>query len=89
MYKLIDIGHSRGVRIPKHVIQQANLEHCRLEFEVLSEGLMIKPVREKKRQGWAEAFKNAAPLEPGEIMELSNQFDDKDWVWEGLTDEKI
>lgn len=89
MYKLINIGHSRGVRIPKHVIQQANLEQCGLEFQVISDGLLIKPIREKKRQGWAEAFKNAAPLEHNEIMDLSNQFDDKEWVWEGSTDEKI
>lgn len=89
MYKLIDIGHSRGVRIPKHVIQLANLDHCGLEFEVLSDGLLIKPIREKKRQGWAEAFKNAAPLERDEIIDVRNQFDDKEWEWEGLTDEKI
>ena len=82
MYKLIDIGHSRGVRIPKNLIQQAHLEHCGLEFEVLSEGLLIKPFREKKRQGWMEAFKNAAPLENDEIIHASNQFDDEDWVWE-------
>lgn len=89
MYKLIDIGHSRGIRIPKHVIQQANLEGYGLEFEVRSEGLLIKPLHEKKRQGWAEAFKNAAPLDRDEIIETNNQFDDKDWVWEDETNEKI
>ena len=82
MYKLIDIGHSRGVRIPKNIIQQAHLEHCGLEFEVRPEGLLIKPLREKKRQTWEEAFKNVAPLDPDEIIDVNNQFDNEDWIWE-------
>lgn len=83
MHKLIDIGHSRGVRIPKHVIQQAKLESCELEFQVLSESLLIKPFRQEKRNGWEEAFRKAALLDHDEINDFSNQFDDEEWVWEG------
>jgi antitoxin MazE len=82
MHRLIDIGHSRGVRIPKNIIQQAKLEHCSFEFQVVSKGLLIKPSQQKKRQGWAEAFKKAALLNSEEVNDFNNQFDDEDWVWE-------
>lgn len=82
MYKLIDIGHSRGVRIPKQIIQQAQLDSGELEFEIVPQGLLIKPHRLQKRQGWAEAFKKSAPIDHEDILEVSNKFDDDDWVWE-------
>lgn len=82
MYKLIDIGHSRGVRIPKQLIQQAKLDTSDLEFEVLPQGLLIKPHQKNKRQGWADVFKHAAPVESGEMLEVTNTFDEEGWVWE-------
>ena len=51
MATLIRIGNSQGVRIPKAIIEQAQLNEKELEFKVLDEGLLIKPSR-KPRQGW-------------------------------------
>lgn len=82
MNRLIEIGNSRGIRIPKNIIQQAKLEHCELEFHVSSKGLLIKPLRLNKRQGWAEAFKNVMPIKSEEIADFDNQFDNEDWIWE-------
>ncbi|MES2204197.1 MAG: AbrB/MazE/SpoVT family DNA-binding domain-containing protein, partial [Pseudomonadota bacterium] len=61
--------------------QQAKLEECELEFEILPQGLLIKPHQEKKRKGWEEAFKNAVSLEREEIIEVTNTFDSEDWSW--------
>lgn len=57
MTMLIKIGNSQGVRIPKAIIKQAHLENSPLEFEVTAQGLLLKPVQKKPREGWAEAFK--------------------------------
>lgn len=60
MTMLIKIGNSQGVRIPKAIIKQAHLENSPLEFEVTAQGLLLKPVQKKPREGWAEAFKEMA-----------------------------
>lgn len=84
MTRLIEIGHSRGIRIPKSVIQQAQLENCELTFHVSPKGLLIKPRPFQKRQTWIDAFQKALPLASDEIDNISNQFDDEDWVWEEI-----
>ena len=51
MAKIIKIGNSQGIRIPKPIISLAKLEDQELEFVVLDSGLLI--TREKKvRIGW-------------------------------------
>ncbi|MFZ2890360.1 AbrB/MazE/SpoVT family DNA-binding domain-containing protein [Sulfuricurvum sp.] len=60
MTMLIKIGNSQGVRIPKAIIKQAHLENAPLEFEVTAQGLLLKPIQRKPREGWAEAFKEMA-----------------------------
>lgn len=52
MNTLIQIGGSKGVRIPKVLIEQAKLANTQIEFEVLPRGLLIKPVVNKPRQRW-------------------------------------
>lgn len=60
MTMLIKIGNSQGVRIPKAIIKQAHLENAPLEFEVTAQGLLLKPIQKKPREGWTEAFKDMA-----------------------------
>ena len=51
MAKIIKIGNSQGIRIPKPIISLAKLEDQELEFVVLDSGLLI--THEKKvRKGW-------------------------------------
>ena len=51
MAKIIKIGNSQGIRIPKPIIALANLENIELDFVVLDSGLLITPNR-KARIGW-------------------------------------
>ena len=51
MAKIIKIGNSQGVRIPKPIIALANLENIELDFVVLDSGLLITPDK-KARIGW-------------------------------------
>ncbi len=54
MAQLIRIGNSQGLRIPKPLIEQAQLEGQELSLEIrVGEGLLIRPVK-KVRAGWAE-----------------------------------
>lgn len=80
--RLIRIGNSLGVRIPKAVVEQARLKDHELELRPVAEGLLIAPIRQP-RQGWKEAFEfmhesgDDKPLLDG----LVNQFDEEEWEW--------
>ena len=51
MAKIIQIGNSQGIRIPKPLIALANLEGKELEYIVMDSGLLITPEK-KVRVGW-------------------------------------
>ena len=51
MAKIIQIGNSQGIRIPKPLIALANLNDKELEFVVMDSGLLITPEK-KVRVDW-------------------------------------
>ena len=51
MAKIIQIGNSQGIRIPKPLIAIADLEGKELEYVVMDGGLLITPEK-KVRVGW-------------------------------------
>ena len=51
MAKIIQIGNSQGIRIPKPLIALANLEGKELKYVVMDSGLLITPEK-KVRVGW-------------------------------------
>ena len=51
MAKIIKIGNSQGIRIPKPIIALAELEDQELDFVVLGSGLLITSEK-KVRIGW-------------------------------------
>lgn len=56
--KLIRIGNSRGVRLPKELIEQAGLTD---EVElIVRDGEILIANHRRPRQGWAEAYDTAA-----------------------------
>lgn len=82
--QLIKIGNSRGVRLPKSVIEQVGLEDG-IELEVRSNEVAIRPAKRKPRAGWAESFKAMAEagddaLIDGPLPSLT-KFDEEEWEW--------
>ena len=57
MAKIIQIGNSQGIRIPKPIIELANLEGKELEYVVMDSGLLITPDK-KVRVGWENDIDN-------------------------------
>ena len=82
MATLIRIGNSQGVRIPKAIIEQAQLGGNELKFRVLDDGLLIQPLR-KPRQGWEEQFKRAEIKDSDRDLEWLDTplVGDEDWEW--------
>lgn len=80
MASLIKIGNSQGVRLPKAVIKQARLENVELEFEILENGLLIKPVNSSGRETWEKDIKTVLAANKGKMDEalLDDLLDDSD-----------
>ena len=83
---LTKIGNSQGVRIPKSIIQQAQLEGVNLEFEVLKNGVLIKPVIENSRKNWINNIEDT--IKKGEskedealLSDFLNDSDLEDFEW--------
>jgi len=86
MTMLTKIGNSQGIRIPKPIIKQANLENKEIEFEVTKDGLLLKPVKRKARDNWEENIKNTLSSKKNKkdealLEEFLNDDDLKDWEW--------
>lgn len=80
--KLVRIGNSRGVRIPKIMIEEAGLEG-ELRLRVTPEGILIEPALQP-RTGWAEAAEALHERGEDELLNdvVPTRFDESEWEWE-------
>ncbi|MGB7556633.1 MAG: AbrB/MazE/SpoVT family DNA-binding domain-containing protein [Candidatus Korobacteraceae bacterium] len=80
--ELIRIGNSRGIRIPKPIIEQCRLGDT-VELRVQDDSLIISS-QHKPRQGWEEALRRATPATEDELLlnsVLDDDFDREEWTW--------
>jgi antitoxin MazE len=80
--KLVRIGNSRGIRIPKSVLEQCGFQEA-ADLRIEKNRLVL--VREHRpRQGWEEAFIAAGPSSNDELLVEalpSSTFDRENWQW--------
>jgi antitoxin MazE len=79
--RIVQIGNSRGIRVPKALLEQAQLPD---EIELQAEhGRLIVRAAQGPRAGWADAAKAMHALGDDQLLDAttSNQFDDKEWRW--------
>ncbi len=79
--RLVRIGNSRGVRLPKPLIEEAGLTD-EVELRV-REGAVIIMSTARPRSGWAEAAKHMRQHGEDRLLEesTSTRFDDEGWTW--------
>jgi len=77
--KLVRIGNSRGVRLPKPLIEQAGLSDD-VELDVREGAIVIRPA-DGPRAGWAAAAADLA-AEGNDLLDAPTPtaFDDE-WTW--------
>jgi antitoxin MazE len=79
--KLVRIGNSRGIRLPKAVIDEVGLGD-EVELTVKKGEIVISRVK-KVREGWEEDAKHMAEHEKGLIMPyVPTRFDREEWYWD-------
>jgi antitoxin MazE len=81
--RVVRIGNSRGIRIPKSVIEQCHL-HGAVDLEIRQGQLVIRSAS-KPRGGWTEAFEEMHRHEDDRLLDAesgsNSKWDDKDWTW--------
>jgi antitoxin MazE len=80
--ELVRIGNSRGIRIPKPILEQCGFRDT-VELSIEKHRLVITP-EHCPRQGWEDAFRAAQPSTKDELLLdalPANEFDDEDWQW--------
>ena len=79
--RIVRIGNSRGIRVPKVLLEQAQLPE---EVELQAEhGRLVVRAARGPRVGWAEAAKAMHERGDDQLLDAqtATRFDDKDWQW--------
>lgn len=78
--RLVRIGNSRGIRLPKPLIEQAGLAD-EVELDVHDGAIVIRPLN-GPRAGWADAAAALAEVEGGLLdAPTATRFDREEWEW--------
>lgn len=80
--RIIQIGNSQGIRIPKILLEESHLSG-EVELEICEDGILIRRA-EKPRANWDAAFRALTDADDDQTAESSRsatEFDAKEWQW--------
>jgi antitoxin MazE len=80
--ELVRIGNSRGIRIPKPIIEQCGFGET-VEVRIERDCIIISPER-RPRENWSETFRASGAAGSDELMLETtepNDFDREQWRW--------
>ncbi len=80
--KLVSIGNSKGVRIPRSVIKECGFGD-QVDMRVGDGVVVLAPAREA-RAGWDEAFEKMADAGDDALIgpdDLDHEWDEEEWEW--------
>jgi antitoxin MazE len=81
--RIVSIGNSKGIRIPKPLLEQTGLAG-EVEINAQDQSLVIRPAK-KPRANWTAAFKKMAQRGDDalldEVAPSLSGFDEGEWEW--------
>lgn len=79
--KVIQIGNSKGIRLPKSLLEETGIDGEVL-LKASKDSIVIRRVR-NIRQGWSEVFRQMSDLEDDRMLEMpeSSSWDEAEWEW--------
>lgn len=80
--EIIRIGNSKGLRIPKVVLEQCGIKSA-VDLRVKDHSLIVTPY-EEVRAGWEKCFQLMAKNKDDTLLDvssLSNSWDEDEWQW--------
>jgi antitoxin MazE len=80
---IVQIGNSRGIRIPKPICEQCGFVD-EVDIEVHNHTLIIRS-KHVPREGWSDAYKSMAQCADDMLFdrdaESQSRWDDNEWEW--------
>jgi len=79
--RIVRIGNSKGVRLPKPLLAEAGLSD---EVEIHArEGAIVISRAWRPRAGWRDAARRAHERGDDRLLDepVSTRFDEEDWTW--------
>jgi len=80
LVSVIRIGNSKGIRFPKVVLERLGIRD-KVDMEVTDKGIILSPVAEVPRQGWAEAFCKMHENNEDIFEDVPTGGEDFEWEW--------
>ena len=81
--RIVRIGNSQGIRIPKIVLEQTRLEH-EVELKVQDNEFIIS-APQKARAGWEDSFREMAKQGDDALLDEPlpslTRWDQEEWEW--------
>jgi antitoxin MazE len=81
--RVVKIGNSKGIRIPKPLLEQTGIMDD-VELEVEKNRIIIRPVN-NPRADWDDAFKSMADKGDDTLIfggdNISHEWDEQEWQW--------
>jgi antitoxin MazE len=79
--RVVRIGNSRGIRIPKVWLDQLDLDD-EVELAVQKDRLVIRRAQ-RPREGWEEAFRSMAEHRDDRLLDkpIVTKWDREEWEW--------
>ena len=82
-FNLVRVGNSRGIRLPKTVIEQCGLRDA-VDLDVRDGQLVVRPA-DRPRLGWEETFSRMAERGDDELLDRESlgptEWDAAEWEW--------
>lgn len=81
--RIVPIGNSKGIRIPKLLLEQTGLSG-EVEISVHKGALLIRPTN-RPRAGWAAAFQEMARRGDDHLLDAGpslTAWDEDEWQWQ-------
>jgi len=81
LVSIVQIGNSKGVRLPKAILEQLQISE-KIDLEVENQQIVLKPVKNKPRTGWDDAFKEMSNLHEDALIIADNEHSEGfEWEW--------
>jgi len=81
LLSVVAIGNSKGIRIPKAILEQCNIRD-RLELEVDGGRIILEAVGETPRKDWEKKFQEMATNKDDNLLVADEiGIDMEEWEW--------
>ena len=83
--KIVKIGNSKGIRIPKVLLRQTGIDD-EVNLEVEDDQIILRPSKKSVRKGWNSSFRKMAEFEDDQLVDEENlpsqtAFEEDEWEW--------